>query len=128
MATTLRQRRGADAEQLAAEYIRGLGWRVVARNVKVGRDEVDVLALDPGPPRTLVNVEVRSLSVSAFGEPEERVDRGKVARLYRSLHAVASSLESDEGLGRLPRRVDLVIVDRRTGAPQIRHLRALEPP
>ncbi|HUR16032.1 MAG TPA: YraN family protein, partial [Candidatus Limnocylindrales bacterium] len=64
MATTLRQRRGADAEQLAVDYLLGLGWRVVGRNVKVGRDEVDVLALDTGPPRTLVNVEVRSLSVS----------------------------------------------------------------
>jgi putative endonuclease len=128
VATTLRQRRGADAELLAAGYVTGLGWRVVARNVKVGRDEVDVLAVDPGPPRTLVNVEVRSLSVSAFGEPEERVDRGKVARLYRALHAVASALEADAGLGRLPRRVDLVIVDRRTGEPVIRHLRALEPP
>lgn len=128
MTTTLRQRRGADAEQLAVAYVEQLGWRVVARNVKVGRDEVDILAVDPGPPRTLVNVEVRSLSVSAFGEPEERVDRGKVARLYRALHSVAGALESDEGIGRLARRVDLVIVDRRTGTPLLRHLRALEPP
>jgi len=128
VASTLRQRRGADAEQYAADYLAGLGWRVVGRNLKVGRDELDLLAIDPGPPTTLVNVEVRSLSVSAFGEPEERVDRGKVARLYRSLHGVVSTLESDEGLDRLPRRVDLVIVDRRNGTPQIRHLRSLEPP
>jgi Holliday junction resolvase-like predicted endonuclease len=128
VATTLRQRRGADAEQLASVFVEQLGWRVVARNVKVGHDEVDILALDPGPPRCLVNVEVRSLSVSMFGEPEERVDRGKVARLYRALHSVASGLESDEGLDHLPRRVDLVVVDRRSGLPVIRHLRALEPP
>ncbi len=128
VAATLRQRRGAAAELVAAEYVAALGWRVVARNLKAGRDEVDVLAVDPGPPATLVNVEVRSLSVSAFGAPEERVDRRKVARLYRALHAVASGLESDEGLNRLLRRVDLVIVDRRSGATVIRHLRAVEPP
>ena len=105
-----------------------LGWRVVARNVKVGRDEIDVLAIDPGPPKTLVNVEVRSLSTAAFGYPEERVDRLKVGRLYRALAGLAAALESDEGLNKLPRRVDLVIVDRRSGRAEIRHLRAVEPP
>ena len=100
----------------------------MARNVKVVRDEIDVLAIDPGPPKTLVNVEVRSLSTAAFGYPEERVDRLKVGRLYRALAGLAGALESDEGLNKLPRRVDLVIVDRRSGRAEIRHLRAVEPP
>lgn len=109
-------------------YVAELGWRVVVRNLKVGRDELDILAVDPGPPVTLVVVEVRSLRTAAFGEPEERVDRAKVGRLYRALAGLGTSLETGEGLGRLPRRVDLVIVDRRSGKPEIRHLRALEPP
>ena len=46
---TGRQLRGATAEQQAADYLEGSGWRVVARNLKVGRDEVDVVAIDPGP-------------------------------------------------------------------------------
>ena len=125
---TGRQVRGATAEQQAAEYLASIGWRVVARNLKVGRDEIDVLAVDPGPPRTLVTVEVRSVRTSAFGAPEERVDRAKVARLYRALASLGDSLESDGADGRLPRRVDLVIVDRRSWPVQTRHLRALEPP
>jgi putative endonuclease len=125
---TGRQRRGAAGEETAAAHVTALGWRVVVRNLKIGRDEIDILAVDPGPPPTLVVVEVRSLRTSAFGEPEERVDRRKVGRLYRALAGLAGALESDEGLDRLPRRVDLVIVDRRTFATQIRHLRALEPP
>jgi hypothetical protein len=56
------------------------------------------------------------------------VDRAKVGRLYRALAALGDSLETGEGLGRLPRRVDLVIVDRRAGRSEIRHLRSLEPP
>jgi putative endonuclease len=125
---TGRQLRGATAEQQAADYLEGSGWRVVARNLKVGRDEVDAVAIDPGPPRTLVVVEVRSVRTSAFGAPEERVDRAKVGRLYRALAGLSDSLETDDTNGRLPRRVDLVIVDRRTWPVQIRHLRALEPP
>jgi putative endonuclease len=125
---TTRQSRGALAEREAAEYLEGLGWRVVARNLRLGRDELDILAIDPGPPATLVVVEVRSLRTSAFGEPEERVDRFKVGRLYRALAGIGRVLESHDGVGRLPRRVDLVIVDRRSGVTAIRHLRALEPP
>ena len=94
----------------------------------VGRDEIDILAIDPGPPATLVLVEVRSLRTAAFGEPEERVDRAKVGRLYRALARLGTSLELDDGLRRLPRRVDLVVVDQRSGSAEIRHLRTLEPP
>jgi putative endonuclease len=125
---TERQRRGALAEGAAATYLEQLGWRIVARNVSVGRDEIDILATDPAPPITLVCVEVRSLKTAAFGAPEERVDRRKVGRLYRALARLGAALESDGGLDRLPRRVDLVIVDSRTGRAEIRHLRALEPP
>jgi putative endonuclease len=126
---TERQRRGAIAEAAAATYLEQLGWQIVARNVKVGRDEVDILAIDPGPPATLVCAEVRSLKTAAFGAPEERVDRRKVGRLYRAVAGLGAALESDDGIDRLPRRVDLVIVDGRRGpAAEIRHLRALEPP
>ena len=125
---TERQRRGMAAESMAADFLVRLGWHVLAQNVKVGRDEVDLLAVDPGPPRTLVSVEVRSLTSPRFGAPEERVDRRKVGRLYRSLAGLGAVLESDARVGALPRRVDLVVVDRRSGVTQIRHLRALEPP
>jgi Holliday junction resolvase-like predicted endonuclease len=101
--------------------LHSLGWRFVDRNVKVGRDEIDILAVDPGPPVELVCVEVRSASSGAFGAPEERVDRAKVSHLYRAMRALPLGLA-------MHRRVDLVTVDLRSGVPVIRHLRALEPP
>ena len=125
---TGRQARGASAEHQAAAHLEELGWRVVARNLKIGRDEIDVLAVDPGPPRTLVVVEVRSVRTSAVGAPEERVDRAKVRRLYRAVAALGESLETDDRHRALPRRVDLLVVDRRSFPAQIRHLRSLEPP
>jgi putative endonuclease len=118
---TERQRRGAFYEDVAAAWLRNHGWRVVARNVRVGpRDEIDIVAVDPGPPQEVVCVEVRSARSREFGSPEERIDARKVAHLYRSMRAV----QIDGGLAR---RVDVVIVDIRTGAPVIRHLRRLEP-
>ena len=38
---------------------REAGWTVLARNVHVGRHELDLVAVDPGPPAALVVVEVR---------------------------------------------------------------------
>jgi Holliday junction resolvase-like predicted endonuclease len=109
-------------------YLGRLGWRVVARNLRLGRDEIDVLAVDPGPPPQLVAVEVRSLRAASFGAPEERVDHAKVAHMYRALSAAARDSDLAVEVSRLAGRVDLVVVDRRSGRTQLRHLRALEPP
>src|SRR4051794_27722716 len=114
---TVRQRRGHFAEEVAAGWLARQGWKIVARNLRVGaHDEIDIVAVDPGPPAELVCVEVRSARSPAFGAPEERVDGRKVARLYRAMRALP--LQSP-----LPRRVDLVVVDVRHGAPEIRHIR-----
>lgn len=127
---TERQRRGARAERLVAELLVRAGWTMVARNVRVGRDEVDLLFVDPGPPAELVFVEVRSLSVSAYGTPEERVDGRKVGRLYRSMAALRAIGQLPDGtrLPRLPTRVDLLILDARGARVELRHLRQLMPP
>lgn len=124
---TDRQRRGSRAEDIAAEYVAALGWRLVARNVRVGvRDEIDLVALDDLG--ELVCAEVRSARSPAFGAPEERVDSRKVGHLYRAAQAfVRSPQASMLGVGALKVRVDLVVVDLRAAKPAIRHLRRLEP-
>jgi putative endonuclease len=118
---TARQQAGRLAEDEVAAQLEASGWRLLGRNVVVGRDEIDVLAIDPGPPAELVFVEVRSAASDRFGTPEERVDRAKVAHLYRASRALTA-------VHGLRRRVDLVVVDRRSGHSVMRHLRQLEPP
>ena len=117
---TARQQAGRLAEDEVAARLAGSGWRLLGRNVVVGRAEIDILAIDPGPPAELVFVEVRSATSEQFGTPEERVDRDKVAHLYRASRALSGPVG-------LRRRVDLVVVDRRSGRSEVRHLRALEP-
>jgi putative endonuclease len=116
---TARQQAGRMAEDEAAAHLAGCGWRLLGRNIVVGRDEIDILAIDPGPPAELVFVEVRSATSDRFGAPEERVDREKVAHLYRASRALTANYG-------LRRRVDLVVVDHRSGRSVVRHLRALE--
>jgi len=58
-----------------------LGFRVVARNVRFRRGEIDIVAFDGG---TLAFVEVKYRSSERFGSPGETVDERKRARLRRA--------------------------------------------
>jgi putative endonuclease len=130
-----RRRSGSRGEALAARHLEALGWEILGSRVRVGRDEIDLLAVEPGPPRTLVLVEVRTRTTSRFGSPEESLDRRKLARLYRAAFELRSrgTLADGRPLPELPWRVDLIAVDdapaldREAGGVAIRHLRALEP-
>jgi len=121
-------------QALAARYLESIGWTVLARRVRVGRDEIDLVALEPGRPPAVVVVEVRTRASARFGTPEESVDRRKVGRLYRAAAALRAlgTLPAGDPLPALPWRVDLVAVDDApaiapgVGGPSYRHLRGLE--
>jgi putative endonuclease len=116
------QRAGDAAEDLVAGRLEARGWRILGRNVHVGRNELDLVAVDPGPPAALVVVEVRWRSRRDFGLAEETVDHRKRARIHQAAYAL---LERGE-LPHLPLRFDLVVVEpgERAGEPRIRHHRA----
>ncbi len=131
-----RERSGRRGERLAGEHLDALGWTILGRRIRVGRDEVDLLAIDPGPPAAIVVVEVRTHATRRFGAPEESVDRRKVARLYRAAAVLRATGTFADGRALptgLPWRVDLLAVDDAPaigpgrGGPSIRHHRALEP-
>src|SRR5262245_50612105 len=117
------QRLGDRAETLVADHLANAGWTILERNVRVGRDELDLVAIDPGPPRCIVVVEVRWRASRAFGLAEETVDGRKQARIRR---ATWRWLEA-AGAPRLPLRFDLAVVEPATApaqSPRIRHHRA----
>src|SRR5688500_2211227 len=115
---------GERGERLAVSYLKGLGYRIAATNVRlaVGRTpdgrpvfgEIDVVAYDGD---TLVFVEVKTRRRQGLYATERAVDAhkrrriGRVARRYRSLFGVWND----------PVRFDVVVillpVD---GRPQVR--------
>jgi putative endonuclease len=124
---TLAQEIGFRAEELVAERLRQAGWTILGRNLRVGRAEIDILAVDPGPegPESskverrgaLVAVEVRWRRRRDFGLAEETVDRAKLARV-RAAAITLRARGRDPGLTvpgltvpGLPVRVDLVAVE-----------------
>lgn len=128
--STEAQRIGDAAERLVATRLEAQGWTLVARNLRLGRDEIDLLAVDPGPPAALVIVEVRRRGRRDFGLAEESLDHRKRAAMRRAAGAVMATRTLPDGtrLPALPLRVDLVAIDPGPdGAPSIRHHRAVRP-
>lgn len=79
--TDLRQRLGARGEQLAAEHLQRLGYRILARNHRTRWGELDLIARHGG---VLAFVEVKTRRASgAAGTPFEAVDRRKQAQVRR---------------------------------------------
>lgn len=75
---------GRGGEALAARFLEGLGWRILARNFRLGHAEID-LVVRRG--RMVAFVEVKTRSGSGFGHPLEAITplkRREIARVARS--------------------------------------------
>jgi len=75
---------GNEGEARAADYLAAQGYRIVARNVRAGGVELD-LVVRRG--RTVVFVEVKTRRSHRFGAPELAIDARKRRRLVRGAYA-----------------------------------------
>lgn len=80
---------GRHGEDLAAKYLKRAGYRILERNVRLGRYEVDIIARDGG---TLCFVEVRTRATNDPVPPEDTIRDQKrrhlreAARYYMTKH------------------------------------------
>ncbi len=125
MDRTSQQVAGAAAEELVAVRLVGLGWEILGRNVHAGRSELDIVAVDPGPPARLVIVEVRWRRSRSFGLPEETLDYRKRAHLRAGVGRMIELGRLPDGaeLPRLPVALDLVVVEPGSPVPVVRFYR-----
>jgi putative endonuclease len=112
---------GALGERLAAEHLEGLGLRVLARNWRCERGELDLIAADPQA-RTVVFAEVKTRTTDRFGGLAEAVTADKVRRLRR-LAGLWLSHQDDRWAAI---RLDVIRVRiRGRCSPQITHLQGV---
>ncbi len=65
------QKLGQEGERMALEFLLGKGYRMLFRNYRQGRGEIDlIMQMD----QLLVFVEVKTRSNTDYGEPEEAVN------------------------------------------------------
>jgi len=72
---------GRQAEDRAAEYLKTLGYKILDLRWVCPMGELDIVASDGG---TMVFVEVRARSSSAYGSPAETVTRAKQAKVIKA--------------------------------------------
>ena len=75
---------GRSGEDTAARYLHGLGYAVIARNVRLKHDEIDIVAWDPTD-RVLVFAEVKARRGSGTSfHPTLNATRRKKSRALRA--------------------------------------------
>jgi putative endonuclease len=125
MNRTAAQKAGDGAEAFVARGLEAAGWTILGRNVHVGRGELDLVAVDPGPPAALVVLEVRWRARRDYGLAEESVDHRKRSRLRVAAFGLIDRRALPDGrpLPRLPLRFDLVVVEPGWRTRHHRHMR-----
>jgi len=108
---------GEIGEQIAADFLTKKGYRIVERNYRAGRGEIDIIAWVHD--RLLVFVEVKTRNSELFGGPEGAVTAAKQNRLLRTAGFYMESIGYDWEI-----RFDVIAVMFDHGA--LRELRHIE--
>lgn len=71
---------GSKGEDIAAEFLKQKGYKILKRNYTTPLGEADIVAKDNN---TIVFVEVKARSSNAFGQPFEAVNKRKQEKLKK---------------------------------------------
>ena len=99
----LRKLLGRSGEDRAARHLAEQGFTILERNYTAPQGELDLIALDGD---TLVFVEVKTRTSSAYGAPELAVDRRKQERMVKA----ALGYLKHKKLHQMPCRFDVVAI------------------
>jgi len=113
----MRQALGKWGEDLAADYLRQRGYRIINRNFRTRAGEIDIVCRR-GP--LLVFVEVKTRKGNAYGSPEEAITPAKQRQIRQlALAYLENNKPTFEEL-----RFDVIGILLSEGQPEINHLKA----
>lgn len=108
-------------EAVAADFLEAKGYRVIERNYRFNREEVDLVCFQPYEDYTqggeLVFVEVKARRGLGFGRPEEAVTRDKQEAIMRVAEAYLHETKLEGALVRF----DVIAVLLGSGEPEVEH-------
>lgn len=110
-----KHQKGRLGEDLAVGFLEEKGYRIIARNYRYDRGEIDIIAHEG---EDLVFVEVKLRETEAFGSPEESITPFKEEQLKK----VAEGYLYEHGDENQPCRFDIVAITFVDGKPLIRIL------
>ncbi len=74
---------GKQGEQLAIDYLIKKGYKIVARNWRFQKAEIDIIAIRE---EILVSVEVKTRSTNEFGNPQDFVNPKKIKLMVMAMN------------------------------------------
>ncbi|MCR5395468.1 MAG: YraN family protein [Bacteroidales bacterium] len=115
---------GKNGEEMAADYLRSLGYRIEAQRWRLHHLELDIIATDRESDE-IVFVEVKTRTTPIFGAPEEAVDYRKIMNTVRAADAYLKQYQIMKDW-----RFDIIaIIDDGKHEPKLRHFKeAFYPP
>jgi len=91
---TFRQTLGGKGENLALQFLRRKGYKIIIRNFSCRLGEIDIIARQG---ETTVFIEVKTRSSCEFGLPQEAIKREKIKHLLRCAQFYIKKYADPEG-------------------------------
>lgn len=76
-----KQEFGKNGEQLAEAYLNLIGYKILEKNFRCSRGEIDIIALDK---KEIIFVEIKSRTNKEYGLPSEAVTEKKLEHIYKT--------------------------------------------
>lgn len=111
---------GRRGEDCAVAHLEAAGYRILERNFRFSREEIDIIAFQPTPRDdggVIVFVEVKARSGAGFGAPEAAVDEPK----QRAIKRVAEAYLHERRLIPSPCRFDVIAVQFENDEATVEH-------
>jgi putative endonuclease len=108
---------GSKGEDLAVQYLKKIGFKVIERNYHCSAGEIDLIAREGN---TLVFVEIKARSSSEFGLPQDAVDRFKQRKMIDAARTFMAERHVTEDIAA---RFDVVAIHLTPAGPRIELIR-----
>ena len=105
---------GKKGEELAIDYLIKQGYKIVERNWRFQKAEIDIIARKE---ETLISVEVKTRSTYDFGNPQDFVNPKKIKLMVLAMNEYVLKKDLEVEV-----RFDIVAITKNKGSFNIEHL------
>lgn len=106
---------GKKGEQLAVNYLIGKGYKIVERNWRFQKAEIDIIARKA---EMLISVEVKTRSTKNFGNPKDFVNPKKIKLMVLAMNEYILNKDLDIEL-----RFDIIAITKDKSSFDIEHFK-----
>lgn len=105
---------GEKGEQMAVEFLQQKGYKILERNWRFKKAEVDIIASKDD---FLIAIEVKTRTSNYFGNPQDFVNQKKIQLLVEAINEYVTSKDLDVEV-----RFDIVAIIQNKNTSKIEHL------